>query len=324
MAARRFDFWAMSRPNLEKKMRSALNRTVNDSHRASEIFDGIRALFGKADPDHEPDRRERPGPQRDGCPAGRTGKAHGITGREFELPVGLPQIAGHLGQLQEVLINLVRNAIEAMHGDQDSRRVLQVSTQRHGEDKVMIAVKDSGPGIDLKRRTNIFDAFVTSKSQGMGLGLAISRMIVQRHSGQLSAAGASRAALFSGLFYRCNSATEIPMNSRTEPQPTVFVIDDDASLREALSSLFRSVGLQDKALASASEFLANQIAGGADLPPGARCPPTGGSTASISRPSWRSCSYRHSDRVHDRPRRHPHVRASHESGSRRVPNQAVP
>jgi signal transduction histidine kinase len=181
-------------PNLEE-VRSALSRTVNDSHRASEIFDSIRALFGKADLGHEPvdvndlvrDVMEALHGELDG---------HGITAA-VELPPGLPQIAGHRGQLQEVLINLVRNAIEAMHGDQDSRRVLQVSTQRHGEDKVMIEVEDSGPGIDPKRRTNIFDAFVTSKSQGMGLGLAISRMIVQRHSGQLSAAPAHpRGSIF--------------------------------------------------------------------------------------------------------------------------------
>jgi signal transduction histidine kinase len=181
-------------PNLEE-VRSALNRTVSDSHRASEIFDGIRALFGTSDRSHEPiDLNDLVRSVMDTLQGEL--EAHGITAG-VELPLGLPQIAGHRGQLQEVLINLVRNAIEAMHADEDSRRVLQVSTQRHAEDKVMIAVEDSGPGIDPKRRANIFDAFVTSKSQGMGLGLAISRMIVQRHSGQLSAAPAHpRGSIF--------------------------------------------------------------------------------------------------------------------------------
>jgi signal transduction histidine kinase len=181
-------------PNLEE-VRSALNRTVNDSHRASEIFDSIRALFGKADPSHEPiDVNDLVRSVMDALQGEL--EAHAITAG-VELPLGLPRIAGHRGQLQEVLINLVRNAIEAMHNDENSRRVLQVSTERHAEDKVMIAVEDSGPGIDPKRRANIFDAFVTSKSQGMGLGLAISRMIVQRHSGQLSAAPAHpRGSIF--------------------------------------------------------------------------------------------------------------------------------
>ena len=181
-------------PNLEE-VRSALNRTVNDSHRASEIFDSIRALFGTSDRSREPiDLNDLVRSVMDALQGEL--EAHGITAG-VELPLGLPQIAGHRGQLQEVLINLVRNAIEAMHGDEDSRRMLQVSTQRHTDDKVMIAVEDSGPGIDAKRRTNIFDAFVTSKSQGMGLGLAICRMIVQRHSGQLSAAPAHpRGSIF--------------------------------------------------------------------------------------------------------------------------------
>ena len=180
-------------PDLEE-VQSALNRTVNDSHRASEIFDSIRALFGKTDPDHESiDTNDLVR----GVMEALHGEleAHGITAG-VQLPPGLPQIAGHRGQLQEVLINLVRNAIEAMHDDADSSRLLQVRTQRH-EDKVMIAVEDSGPGINPKLRTNIFDAFVTSKSQGIGLGLAISRMIVQRHSGQLSAASAQpRGTIF--------------------------------------------------------------------------------------------------------------------------------
>ena len=181
-------------PNLEE-VRSALSRTVNDSHRASEIFDSIRALFGKADLRHEP---IDPNDLVRGVMDGLRGEleAYGITAG-VDLPLGLPRITGHRGQLQEVLINLMRNAIEAMYGDQDSRRVLQVSTQRHAEDKIMIAIEDSGPGIDPKQRTNIFDAFVSSKSQGMGLGLAISRMIVQRHSGQLSAVPARpRGSIF--------------------------------------------------------------------------------------------------------------------------------
>lgn len=130
-------------PNLEE-VRSALNRTVNDSHRASEIFDSIRALFGTADLGREPiDVNDLVRGVMDVLQGEL--EAHGITAG-VELPLGLPQIAGHRGQLQEVLINLVRNAIEAMHGDDDSRRMLQVSTQLHSDDKVMIAVENSGRG----------------------------------------------------------------------------------------------------------------------------------------------------------------------------------
>src|SRR5262249_50076472 len=109
----------------------------------------------------------------------------------------LPLIVGHKGQLQEVLVNLVRNAIEAMDAVEDDHRVLQVRSKRHGESAILVAVEDSGPGIDPKELDNIFDAFVTTKTNGMGLGLALCRMIIERHAGELSASPAHpRGAIF--------------------------------------------------------------------------------------------------------------------------------
>ena len=102
----------------------------------------------------------------------------------------LPLVAGHWGQLQEVFINLIRNAIEAMATVKDDR-VLQVRAERYGSDAVVVMVKDSGPGIDPKQLHSIFDAFVTTKPDGMGLGLAICRMIVERHGSTFGFAGAS-------------------------------------------------------------------------------------------------------------------------------------
>lgn len=171
-------------PNLEE-VRSALHRTVSDSHRASQVFDNIRALFGKADQGNES--------------VDVNGLVHGMLNdlrRELEyhrvttgveLAPDLPPITGHRGQLQEVLVNLVRNAIEAMDAVKDDRRILKVSTERRGANKVSVAVEDSGLGIDPKQLKNIFDAFVTTKSHGMGLGLALCRMIIERHAGELSA-----------------------------------------------------------------------------------------------------------------------------------------
>lgn len=174
-------------PNLEE-VGSALDRMVGESHRASQVFDNIRALFDKTDQGHEPIDviylvrsvlRGLQGELDD----------HGITGR-LDLPHDLPPITGHKGQLQEVLINLIRNAIEAMQADGGSHRLLHLSARRDGADKLIVAVEDSGPGIDPKQAANIFDAFVTTKPRGMGLGLALSRMIVERHGGQLSVAPA--------------------------------------------------------------------------------------------------------------------------------------
>jgi two-component system, NtrC family, sensor kinase len=181
-------------PNFEE-VRSALNRMVSESHRASEVFDNIRSLFGKADQGHESIAvNELVRGAMDGLQAELDD--HGITAG-LELSAELPPIMGHKGQLQEVLVNLVRNAIEAMQADAESSRLLQVSTLPHGEDKVIVAIEDSGPGIDSKQAANIFDAFMTTKSHGMGLGLALSRMIVERHGGQLSASLAQpRGSIF--------------------------------------------------------------------------------------------------------------------------------
>src|SRR5262249_45153840 len=103
----------------------------------------------------------------------------------------------HKGQLAEDLINLVRNAIEAMQAANNDHRVLQVSSGRHADDKIILSIEDSGMGIDPKHAKNNFDAFVTTKSHGMGLGLAPCRMIIDRHSGELSAAPAQpRGSIF--------------------------------------------------------------------------------------------------------------------------------
>jgi signal transduction histidine kinase len=174
-------------PNLEEA-RLALQRMVKDSHRASQVFDNIRTLFGKADQGHEPIdvnelalgvlqalREEL--------------KDHRIT-TQAELTSQLPFVMGHRGQLQEVFINLVHNAIEAMAAIDDDQRILRVRAERHGGNAITVAVEDSGPGIDPQQLKTIFDAFITTKPNGLGLGLAICRLIIERHKGQLSVAPA--------------------------------------------------------------------------------------------------------------------------------------
>lgn len=176
-------------------MRSALDSIVEDSHRAGRILNDIRALFLKTDSEHESvDVNE--------IASGvlrllqEELKAHGVVARA-ELAPDLPRVLGHKGQLQEVLVNLVQNAIEAMGTIRAGRRRLWLKTERHGDDAIVVEVKDSGPGIDPANLNGIFDAFFTTKSQGTGLGLAICRMIIERHGGQLSASSdGTHGALF--------------------------------------------------------------------------------------------------------------------------------
>jgi signal transduction histidine kinase len=181
-------------PNVEEAQ-SALNRMIGDSHRASQVFDNIRALFGKADEGHKPiDVNQL---IRD-VVAGFQGDLlqHGITA-DLRLQEDLPKIVAHKGQLHQVLINLVRNAIEAMQADKNDHSLLQLSSGHHGNDKIILSIEDSGPGIDPRHAENIFDAFITTKPHGMGLGLALCRMIIERHSGQLSVSPAHpRGSIF--------------------------------------------------------------------------------------------------------------------------------
>jgi signal transduction histidine kinase len=181
-------------PDVEE-VQSALSRIISDSHRASQVFDNLRALFGKAEKGYKPiDANELIR----GVLTSFQGdlEEHRITAG-VRLLEDLPKIVAHKGQLQEVLINLVRNAIEAMQADKNDHRVLQVTSGRHGEDKIILSIEDSGPGVDPKHAKNIFDAFVTTKSHGMGLGLALCRMIIDRHSGELTASPAlPRGSIF--------------------------------------------------------------------------------------------------------------------------------
>jgi signal transduction histidine kinase len=103
----------------------------------------------------------------------------------------LPPIMGHSGQLQQVIVNLIQNAIDAMDSVDSDRRVLQVSTEHNGGDAISITIEDTGPGIDPKKIDDVFGAFFTTKPHGMGLGLAICRMIVERHDGELSVSAAN-------------------------------------------------------------------------------------------------------------------------------------
>ena len=187
--------WLTKTPPDFDEVRAAMTRIVRDSHRASQVLESIRALFKSADLEVQP-------VDLNGIALGALDLLrgeltdHGVITRT-ELAPELPLVGGHSGQLQEVMLNLVRNAIDAMDSITDRARVLRVRTECDGREAIVMSVEDSGPGIDPKKVDSIFDAFVTTKPHGMGLGLAICRMIILRHEGQLSASAENKSgALF--------------------------------------------------------------------------------------------------------------------------------
>lgn len=163
----------------------ALNQLIDGCHRASEVVEGIRNLFRSSDSPGQPVNLndiilEVLQMHREKLTRARVEIRH-------ELTDGLPLVRGSRSQLQEVVTNLVNNAIEAMEGTIDRDRLLRVKSAQRGRDTVGVEVEDTGPGIDPGRLRDLFNAFSTTKPHGTGLGLAICRMIIERHDGRLTA-----------------------------------------------------------------------------------------------------------------------------------------
>jgi PAS domain S-box-containing protein len=163
--------------------RGAVKRIVKDGTRAGEVIRSVRALSNKADPQRAPlDINDV------------INEVIGLVRRELvshrvslrtELMPFLPMVLANRVQLQQVIINLVINGIEAMEAVMDRPRELAIRSCRDEGDQVSISVTDSGVGISAENAERLFGAFVTTKSEGMGMGLSICRSIIQAHGGSI-------------------------------------------------------------------------------------------------------------------------------------------
>ena len=187
--------WLARTPPDHDEVRETLIRIKSDVHRASEVFDAIRALFGKSGGERQPIDVNRivldvTNSLREEL------DSHGVMAR-YELATELPLVNGHGAQLREVVSNLIDNAVEAMSRTTSANRTLRVRTEVRGRDEIAVSVQDSGPGIDSRQLDKVFSAFVSTKAHGTGLGLAICRMIVEGHGGQITASSDGKSgALF--------------------------------------------------------------------------------------------------------------------------------
>jgi PAS domain S-box-containing protein len=175
--------WLAAEPSNFDEVHAAAKRIIRDANRASEVMMRIRSFLTRAKPHHAP--LEVGEAIRDvvsivqGEARARRVRLVAAAGSD------LPPVMGDRVQLQQVMLNLAMNAIEAMGAVNDRERFLEIGGCLDPADEVRVYVRDTGPGLDEAQRERAFDAFYTTKPHGMGMGLAISRSIVETHGGRL-------------------------------------------------------------------------------------------------------------------------------------------
>jgi PAS domain S-box-containing protein len=182
-------------PNLEGARETA-RRTIRDGNRASDVIKRLRALFGKTDATMESvDLNESIS---EIITLFRSELHRSRVTLQIDLAATLPLVTGDRVQLQQVILNLILNALEAMSGIDDRPRHLLVKTERETEESLRASVADTGPGFRTDDPARVFDAFYTTKPGGMGIGLSVSKSIIDNHDGRLwAAANESGGATFS-------------------------------------------------------------------------------------------------------------------------------
>ena len=169
-------------PNLEGA-RETVRRTIRDGNRASEVVTRLRTLYSKKEPALEPmDLNEA---TREVIALSLSELQRYKVAMRQELAEDLPLVLGDRIQIQQVILNLVRNGSDAMSAVDDRPRELLIKTESDEGSRVHLSVKDTGVGFDLQSEEKLFEAFYTTKGDGMGIGLSVSRSIIESHRGRL-------------------------------------------------------------------------------------------------------------------------------------------
>jgi signal transduction histidine kinase len=163
--------------------RETARRMIRDGNRASDVIARVRALFTKKEPAIEAVDLNEVTREVMALSLGDLQRNRVVL--RSALAEDLPAITGDRIQLQQVILNLLRNASDAMADVHDRPRQLLVRTEREDGDRVRVSVRDAGTGVDPQNMDKLLDAFYTTKTDGMGIGLSISRSIIERHHGRL-------------------------------------------------------------------------------------------------------------------------------------------
>jgi PAS domain S-box-containing protein len=177
--------WLDAQPPDLEEVRRALGLIMESNVRAGDVIDRIRALVKKAPP--RKDRLEINETVLEVIALIRDEMAKNGISVRTQLAETLPAIQGDRVQLQQVILNLLINAVEAMSGMSEGLRELRISTAKTDSEGVLVAVRDSGPGLAPEGLERLFEAFYTTKPGGLGMGLSICRSIIEAHGGQMSA-----------------------------------------------------------------------------------------------------------------------------------------
>jgi C4-dicarboxylate-specific signal transduction histidine kinase len=176
--------WLAKKPPDLEEVQECLNGVVIEGHRAAQVIESIRAMFERAP--REKSRIDANDLIQEVLTFTKPEIRRHRVALETKLMENLPPLLADRVQLQQVMRNLVMNALEAMDGVTDRARVLTVQSTARDSKSVLIAVEDSGSGIQPENMPRIFDSFFTTKPHGMGMGLAICRSIINSHGGSLS------------------------------------------------------------------------------------------------------------------------------------------
>ena len=169
-------------PNVDGARETA-QRTIRDGNRASDVVKRLRTMYSKKE--LSPESMDMTEATREVIALSMSELQRDGVNLRYDLAYDLPTIMGDRIQLQQVILNLLRNATEAMRTIDDRPRELFIRTERHEQNHVLLSVKDSGVGLTAQAAERIFEAFYTTKTDGMGIGLSISRSIVEAHQGRL-------------------------------------------------------------------------------------------------------------------------------------------
>ena len=169
-------------PNVEGARETA-SRTIRDGHRAADVITRLRALYSKREFTLESLDLNEATREVIALSSGDLQRHRVVL--HSELADDLPPITADRIQLQQVILNLLRNAADAMAEVDDRPRQVLVKTERDGDNRVLVSVRDAGVGVDRQHMDKMFDAFYTTKSDGMGIGLSVSRSIIESHHGRI-------------------------------------------------------------------------------------------------------------------------------------------